>query len=121
MDREVMYDGKPLRVRLTRNAEQALAERVTPLVAEMELYFSCLIRKRVRFHAEVPDDHCQPVSPNLSISFHPVMTEQCRLDDSAQGEVPKAEFPITNPAAFLPHWLNIDYRKGEWCGEFGYT
>ena len=24
-------------------------------------------------------------------------------------------------ACFVPYWLNIDYRKGEGLGKFGYT
>ena len=30
------------------------------------------------------------------------------------------DFPIAKPEAYVPHWLRIDYRKGQWQGEFGY-
>ena len=39
----------PIQVRLTAGAERALAVHRTPLLVELELLFSCLIRKRVRF------------------------------------------------------------------------
>lgn len=121
MNIEVVLEGKPLQVYVTRAAEVVLAERTSPLIVEMELYFSCLIRKRVRFHSQAGKGLLYPVNANLSINFHPVMTEQCSLDSRCEGEIPKAEFPITNPAAFLPRWLRLDYEKGEWLGEFGYT
>lgn len=41
--------GKIVEVRLSHTVQRALAERTTPLQAEMELLFSCLIRKRMRF------------------------------------------------------------------------
>lgn len=40
---------KPVAMRLSGGAQRALAARATPLLADMELLFSCLIRKRVRF------------------------------------------------------------------------
>ena len=45
----ITLHDKSLEIRLTRAAQKALAVRDTPLVAEMELLFSCLLRKRVYF------------------------------------------------------------------------
>ena len=39
----------PIQVQLTAGAERALAVHPAPLLVELELLFSCLIRKRVRF------------------------------------------------------------------------
>lgn len=120
MNIDIQYGGKPLTLHLTRAAETALAQRTSPLVAEMELYFSCLIRKRVRFHTVVRNDRMVAATDNLYVSFRPVMTEQCRIDETTPSEAVVADFPIAKPAAYLPHWLRIDYREGEWEGEFGY-
>jgi len=120
MNIDVLIDGRTLSVQLSRAAEQALGERVTPLVVEMELYFSCLIRKRVRFHTVQRTEQSVAVNNRLNVSFRPMMTEQCRLDDNDDAPVPSTEFPIVKAAAYIPHWLKIDYRKGEWLGEFGY-
>ena len=120
MNIDIMLCDKPLTVHLTRAAERALGERLTPLVAEMELYFSCLIRKRVRFHSVVRGDRCVVVTGNLSVTFRTVMTEQCNLDGSEGEDVTVTEFPLVKAAAYIPRWLRIDYRKGEWLGEFGY-
>lgn len=116
MDTGIVLEGKVLRIRLSKRAEQALKQRSKPLLAEMELYFSCLIRKQVRFRE---DGNGLRVSDQLQVSFRPVMTQAC---GSAHGgeEPPLTDFPLQDRHRFLPRWLTIDYRNGQWSGEFGY-
>lgn len=120
MNIDILYEGKPVTLHLTRAAEVALRQRTTPLVVEMELYFSCFVRKRVRFHTVVRNDRNVVAATNLCVGFRPVMTEQCRIDATTGEEAALTEFPIARPAAYVPHWLRIDYKHGEWHGEFGY-
>jgi hypothetical protein len=91
-----------------------------PLTVEMELYFSCLIRKKVRFGDQAHSRVFLPVNQHLAVAFRPVMTKACKIDrDNA--EAPLSDFEIKNPAAFVPHWLKIDFRHGNWEGEFGFS
>ena len=117
----VLLLGKPLRVDLSRAARQALDARQQPLLAEMELFFSCLIRKQVRFRVPSADiDHdAVNAGPNLLVRFHPVMTAVCGKDYDGD-EPPLTDFPIARVQAFVPHWLAIDFRHGSWRGEFGF-
>jgi hypothetical protein len=112
--------GKSLELTLTPEAQQALLHRNTPLLAEMELYFSCLIRKSVRFYEACDDSQCIRVDDTLALRFRPVMTRHCGLDYSGD-EPPLTDFPITQAERYIPHWLHIDYRHGQWRGEFGYA
>lgn len=117
MTRSIEILGRKVWVEITPAAQAALADRNTPLHAEMELYFSCLIRKRVRF--DVPQrGPVALVGQELSIGFRPVMARGCAIADYT----PEAleDLPITEPARFVPHWLRIDCRDGAWRGEFGY-
>jgi hypothetical protein len=109
---------KNVEIRLSRSAQRALAERSTPLQAEMELLFSCLIRKRVRFSDQVAQDAIA-ASDRLSVRFRPAMTSACVLSD-LDGPPPLDDFPIANPRPYVPRWLSIDYRRGQWVGDFGY-
>lgn len=111
--------GKPLQIHLSRAARSALLARTEPLLVEMELYFSCLIRKRVRFRECCADTDTVTVETKLQVRFHPVMTERCGTDYEGD-EPPLTDFPIARPEAFVPHWLHIDHRNGSWQGEFGY-
>ena len=118
MIKKIEIKGKQVVVNLTKAAEKALSSRDKVLVAEMELYFSCLIRKQVRFKENL-NGELASVSENLSVRFRPVMTKSCGIDYEGD-EPPLEDFPIEKPEAFVPHWLNIDYKKNEWIGEFGF-
>lgn len=118
MDKQIDILGKNVTVSLTASAIAALSKRNTPLVAEMELYFSCLIRKKVRFKENLEGDLVS-VMEQLLVRFRPVMTKECGIDYEGD-EPPLTDFPIEKPAAFVPHWLKVDFKKDEWIGEFGF-
>jgi hypothetical protein len=113
-------EGRAFRVLLSVAAQRALAARSTPLVAEMELYFSCLTRLRVRFYENDPDASATLVSDRLAVRFRPVVSQRCDLHEVA-GKPPLTDAPLARRAPFVPHWLRLDFKKGEWVGEFGHT
>jgi hypothetical protein len=123
----IEIDGRNVDVQLSRAANTALAQRSIPLLAEMELYFSCLIRKQVRFR-DATGDHNEatsttatiPFNDHLHIRFRPVMTRACGKDYQGD-EPPLTDFPIVKAHAYVPHWLHIDFVRGQWQGEFGYV
>ena len=115
--------GRHIAIDISPAADKALATRDGPLQVEMELYFSCLIRKKVRFYDSLQAGDASlmaELSPQLQIRFRPVMTRSCGNDYEGD-EPPLTDFPIANPRAYVPHWLRIDFRDGEWQGAFGYT
>ncbi|WP_324780340.1 hypothetical protein [Thiobacillus sedimenti] len=114
----ITLHDKSLDVRLSAAAQKALARRDRPLVAEMELLFSCLLRKRVHFGDAMHES--TPVNDRLSVRFRPIMTRRCSVAEG--GATPPSEgFPLENPRPYVPNWLTIDFRRGEWVGEFGYA
>ena len=118
MEKQVELLGRKLTVSLSAAAVTALAQREQSLVAEMELYFSCLIRKKVRFRENI-EDGLVNVSEQLSVRFRPVMTAACGTDYEGD-EPPLTDFPIQKAESFVPHWLRIDFKNGQWHGEFGF-
>ena len=111
--------NKPVRIEWSKAAEAALADLAEPLCGEMEVYFSCLIRKKVRFGDKAHSRVFERVNSYLQVAFRPVMTKKCAVGGD-NTEVPLEDFPVVNPAAFVPHWLRIDHRHGNWEGEFGF-
>lgn len=115
--------GKPVRVAVTAKACKQLTQLKSPVLAEMELYFSCLIRKRVLFSrfadTSTLDDNVAEALPGLYISFNPVTTKECRIVDHPNGPLLKA-MPIREPGRFVPDWINIHHRSGHWTGEYGF-
>jgi len=116
----IALGGRQLELRLTRAARKALAGVSGPLTIELELYFSCLIRKRVRFLDAPHEDSaaCAALGPKVQICFRPVMTKACFGGYPPEPEL--ESFPARNPTAFIPKWLALDWRGGAWSGEFGY-
>lgn len=116
--------GKAVRVDVSRAALKALSRHGFPLIAEMELYFSCLIRKQVLFReftraVSQPDD-CSRVIPGLYATFRAVTTKHCRVAD-VTGKPPVEAMPVKKPRPFVPDWLSIDFRAGQWRGEYGFS
>ncbi|MHB1951900.1 MAG: hypothetical protein ACYCQK_10555 [Acidiferrobacteraceae bacterium] len=110
--------GRPVEIDWSAAAERALNARSAPLRVEMELYFSCMIRKRVRFEEQVRSVDLVPAGARLQIAFRPVMTRACAVAD--YDEVPLTDFPIINASAFVPHWLTLDFKGQVWSGTFGF-
>jgi hypothetical protein len=112
--------GRPVSLRLSAAAAKALAQRTQPLYVQMELYFSCLLRFKLRFADQALDDHSVAVADKLHLSFRPIMTAQCGVDFEGD-EPPVTDFPLHDGNAFMPRYVFVDYRHGRWCGEFGYA
>ena len=109
--------GKKILVEWSDSADKAMSSLAVPLLVEMELYFSCLIRKAVRFGQGASTRYRASVTPQLTISFRPVMTKVCKVSET-EDEAPLEDFNITKPEAFVPKKLFIDFKRGRWVGEF---
>ncbi len=112
---------RAVELRLSERARQQLMREAGPLDIEMELYFSCLLRKRVHFldvpHANVAARAA--LNGNVSVSFRPVMTRACSISEVID-EPEEETATLVRAAAFTPKWLALDYAHGAWAGEFGY-
>ncbi len=109
--------GKKVQVEWSAAADRQLQTLTEPMPVEMELYFSCLIRKAVRFGRDAQAANFAAVSPHLKVGFRPIMTKACNVMDF-EVEPPVEDFPIVRPEAFVPKRLKIDYRGGKWSGDF---
>ena len=109
--------GKKILVEWSASADKAMSALAAPLLVEMELYFSCLIRKAVRFGQNSPTREYVSVTPQLKLCFRPVITKVCRVSE-VEGEPPLEDFHMVKPEAFVPKKLYIDFKRGQWLGEF---
>lgn len=116
--------GKQIQVEISKHAERQLKDRKAPPFVEMELYFSCLLRKEIRIREtlreKLDEEFSAQFSELLHISFRPVMTKSCSVSSCAGEKPPLSDFPIERPLSYIPKWLKLDFKKGEWCGDFGY-
>lgn len=121
---QVGTERAALRVTVSRSAQRALAARDAPLVVEMELFFSCLVRKRLRWDTSDPERAClrlDPAHDKLRVWFHPVVSQHCALPASDDLDaLPLQDFPLVREEAFTPRWLRLEYRGGVFGGDFGW-
>ena len=117
---EIKIQNRSVEISLTRAAEKALSKRELPLFVEMELYFSCLIRKQVLFHELQRQTDSVSAGDKLSVSFHPVVTNSCMIKEAGK-EPEKSDFEMKRKDSFVPKWLKLDFKKGALIGEYGYT
>lgn len=111
--------GKKFMVEWTAPAEKAMESLASPLMVEMELYFSCLIRKAVRFHQGSSMPYSVSVTPKMTVGFRPIVTKACKVSEIGDDEEPPVEdFKLTKPEAFVPKKLFIDFKHGQWAGTF---
>lgn len=120
MKQTIKMLDRPIVLELSKAAEKQLKNINSPLCVEMELYFSCLLRKRVVIREKIETDFAVTVSEKLEIGFRPVMTKSCSIESCDGKSPPLSDFPIAKPECYIPHWLKIDYKKQAWTGEFGY-
>ena len=115
----VVLFGRNVSIESSKAADQAMEKLTLPLLVEMELYFSCLIRKAVRFGEDACGTTFTEAGPKLRVGFRPVQTKNCSISALSSPVVPLDDLPLVKPEAFVPKWLKIDYDKRGWSGEFG--
>jgi len=106
-----------LNVSWTSRAEAALQFRDKPLIAEMQLYFSCMVKKRVLFH-DTTEFETVTVNEKLKVLFRPVQSQQCSPQEFAQNHPVKQEFKTTSAIKMKPKSLEIDYKNNHWVGSY---
>lgn len=106
----------------TRRAEQALQTRSSPLFVEMQLYFSCVVKKRVLFH-DAPIADADPadivkINERIQIFFRAVEASSCDPDEFARNYPVQQEFKTLPALKMHPSKLKLDFKGGRWIGEF---
>lgn len=112
----------PLALEITEAAHRQLAGLPSPLEVQLELLFSCLVRKRVLFQGgDGAGSYPIPTGmEQLRLHFRPVMTRSCRVSD-VEGEPDLEAFPVQRAAALMPRWFRLDFHDGRWQGDFGWS
>jgi hypothetical protein len=115
----IRINGKDVEVGWTRSAQTALSARTRPLVVELELYFSCLIKKFVHFHEEAAGRPTTAVDDKLCLCFRSVTSTACAMEHAERlGRQPEIELDTAVTRKLAPKRVMLDYRDYRWHGEF---
>jgi len=120
MDQGVGRKVKALKLSISKAAEAQLRLRSEPLLLQMELYFSCLVRKRVYVRDLADNVEAVSLGDKLKVWFRPVVTQTCAMREVERDNPPVMDMPVVDPGRYFPHWLTLDYRYGKWLAGFGY-
>jgi hypothetical protein len=115
----VQINGRLVSVEWTRAAARELARRTHPLVVELELYFSCLVKKFVHFHETAPQRDTVAVSDKLAVFFRPVTSTACSFEVADRlGRQPEIELDNPNVRKMAPKRVKLDFVRGAWQGDY---
>ena len=104
---------------ISEAARNRLREVSAPLLFDIELYFSCLIKKVCLFSDLKNDENASRVMDGLYLRFRATMTSQCSIGDFASNQA--ADFPIVRQTPYIPNWVTLDFAGNQWVGDFGYA
>lgn len=111
--------GKKMSIMYSKRAEKALDERTNSLIAELQLYFTCVVQKRVIFHEQTDLDTIT-ANPKLKITYHTVQSNACDPIEFADSHPVKKELNSKGALSMRPSLFRIDYKNGEWIGDFSF-
>ena len=116
---DIEIRGKKMAIFYSKRAEKALENRQTSLIAELQLYFTCVVQKHVLFHEET-DLETITANSKLEIAYHTVQSNACDPVEFAKSHPVKKELNSKGAKNMRPSYLHIDYLNEQWVGEFGF-
>lgn len=116
--------GKKMAIMYSKRAEKALQQRSHPLIAELQLYFTCVVQKRVNFHEQAVFEttglETIDANPNLKIAYHAVQSNACDPVEFAEKHPVKKELNSKGANSMRPSLFKVDFKNGEWIGDFSF-
>ncbi len=134
MKKQLSFHGKSMAVNLSDPAAQQNLKLNNILLIEIQIYFSCMLGKRLAFYTDTEFDgawqvdkssfaamidEAEQLTDNIYIRFNTVMTKACPVSDYI-GPPPVTDFTISNQKPYVPSWLSIDFSNSMWSGEYGW-
>ena len=117
--RTVRINQREVEVKWTARAERELRQLDQGLVVELQLYFSCVIKKRVLFHAGSGIDAIR-VNDRLGLTFRSIASAVCDPREFASSYPQGKNLSSGKAARMVPRTVEIDFRQGGWEGQFYY-
>lgn len=134
MQKKLIFHGKAVDITFSKKASSQSEKLHSNLLIEMQIYFSCLLGKRLAFYTDKKMkgtwqletdlfvsmlDDSKKFTDNIYIRFNTVMTKDCPVSEY-EGPPPVTDFKINNQKPYVPDWLKVDFKDGEWFGEYGW-
>lgn len=106
-----------LQLSWTHRAQRQLDKRSTPLYLDLQLYFSCVVQKRVLF-SETPLTDSLAANQQIYLRFRALQAEACDPQIFAHEHPVQRELTSSFAQKMAPSQLYLDYRRSDWWGSF---
>jgi len=116
----VRVNRREVELRWTERAESELRRDGGRLVVELQLYFSCVVKKRVLFHRERVAFDTIRVDQRLELAFRPIASAVCEPGEFVARYPEGRDLASGLAARMVPRAVEIDFRRGRWEGQFLY-
>ncbi|VAW50438.1 hypothetical protein MNBD_GAMMA06-1732 [hydrothermal vent metagenome] len=110
-------NGKDVLIKYTERAKKALESRNSQLVIEMQIYFSCVVQKRVLFHDDF-EFETTPINDKLAVAIRPVESQSCDPEYFAKNHPEKRVLDSSGAKKMKAKELIFDYKDNKWIGAF---
>jgi len=115
----VVINGRDVSIEWTQAAADELERRPRPLFVELELYFSCLVKKFVHFREDSRDKPAVAANDKLLLYFRPVTSTACSFEVAERlGRQPEMELHTAAVGKIAPKKVSLDFAGGAWRGSF---
>ena len=119
LSKTILINDKPLIVEWTPRAQRELDRRTHPLYVEMELYFSCMVKKYIHFREQPRSGTSVHVNEKFAVYFRPVTSTECSMDLAADlGRQPEIELHNEAVSRMVPKRIFVDFKNSRWIGEY---
>jgi len=108
----------PVVIYWTQRAQNKMQTSLESTTAEMQLYFSCVVKKRVIIYERKQDFDTVAVNDKLQIAFHAVEAASCDPIEFANHFPARRILDAQGALKMKPKELRIDYKNNKWSGEF---
>ena len=109
---KVMIKEHPVNIEWTHRAKKGLIHRNTPLIIEMQIYFSCVAKTRILFHESTTLETTR-VGDNIEVCFRTVKSNSCDPTEFANNFPIKRPLKTTGASKINPKKRSLDYKRGE--------
>lgn len=119
LSKKIVINNKFLLVEWTPRAQRELDRRTQPLYVEMELYFSCMVKKYIHFLDQPRNANPVHVGEKLAVYFRPVTSTECSMTLAADlGRQPEIELHNEAVSRMVPKRVFVDFKNTHWIGDY---
>lgn len=102
-----------IQILVTHRAKKQLASLSSELYIEMQLMYSCILKKRTIFH-DKPEYKYKNIGHKINICFRAIQPTSCDPEEFAKNYPEKRELETVT----FPKKLFLDYKNNQWQGYF---